>query len=106
MLKSGASETFLSGLGNIFAFSSMFVITFMIPQIGEANQLKKVLITNAEIVMKYIHTAVLNIFFKTFPPVYSHISIMIWGYGASETFLSGLGNIFAFSSMFVIFKCC
>ena len=35
----------------------------------------KVLITKAEIVVKYIHIIILNTFFRNFPPAYSEISI-------------------------------
>jgi len=37
---------------------------------------EKVLITKPEIVIKYTHTVILNIFFRSFPPVNSQISII------------------------------
>lgn len=37
----GASETFLSGLGNIFAFSSIIIAPFLIPYIGSGKNLRK-----------------------------------------------------------------
>lgn len=37
----GAYDTFVSGLGNIFAFSSMFIAPFLIPYIGSGKNLKK-----------------------------------------------------------------
>lgn len=41
LLGYGAYDTFVSGLGNIFAFSSMFITPFLIPYIGNGNKLKK-----------------------------------------------------------------
>lgn len=37
----GAYDTFVSGLGNIFAFSSMFITPFLIPYMGSGKNFKK-----------------------------------------------------------------
>lgn len=41
LLGYGAYDTFVSGLGNIFAFSSMFITPFLLPYIGNGKKLKK-----------------------------------------------------------------
>ena len=41
LLGYGAYDTFVSGLGNIFAFSSMFITPFLIPYVGTGKKLKK-----------------------------------------------------------------
>lgn len=38
----GANETFISGINNIFAFSSVFILGLIAPFINEGNKLKKV----------------------------------------------------------------
>lgn len=35
----GANETFLSGLSNMFAFSSLFIAPFLMPQIGSRKKI-------------------------------------------------------------------
>lgn len=63
LLGYGAYDTFVSGLGNIFAFSSMFIAPFLIPYIGSGKNFKKAGIISIIIYSIYLILGIIALLF-------------------------------------------
>ncbi len=59
----GISDTFLSGLGNIFAFSSIIVAPFLIPFIGSGKTFKKATLISIIVYFIYLILGVIALLF-------------------------------------------
>ncbi len=64
----GAYETFILGLGNIFAFSSLFIIELIPPLLGESKDLKKIAIVSLIVYGIYLILGVIALLFL-FPSI-------------------------------------
>ncbi len=64
----GPSNTFLSGLSNLFAFSSTFILALMMPLIGDGKRLKKIGIISLIIYFVYLMMGVIALLF-IFPSI-------------------------------------
>lgn len=63
LLGYGAKETFVSGLGNIFAFSSMFIAPFLMPYIGTGKKLRKAGLISLIIYSGYLLLGIIALLF-------------------------------------------
>ncbi len=64
LLGYGVSNTFISGLGNIFAFSSMFIAPFLIPYIGNTKNFKKAGIISLIVYTIYLVLGIIALLFQ------------------------------------------